>query len=276
MPHNLACVTEMPEGIDSRVKIIPPPGDFEDVRIPSWGPDKPQCLRRLAMFRPDAAAIFGERFVCMDLDCVIAGDLDPLFDITEDFKIYAGIPNPRRPYAGGMMLMTAGARSQVYTRFTPKAAAEAGRRFLGSDQAWISAVLPPGEATFGPADGVIWYGPPEQDRTNCRIMFFHGEPKPEPLVGRGDLWIMEHYRAETRGRCLILGYAETVWDDALSAYEKHGRFEAVIISPEVAEHWTAPVLAVISDEDRAERIAAMYGYEPVWCGRSELPERVVA
>ncbi|HEX2654266.1 MAG TPA: hypothetical protein VHN11_11535, partial [Xanthobacteraceae bacterium] len=256
------------EGIDPSVEIIKPPGDFEEVTIPTWGRNKPQCLRRLAMFRRDAAQIFGERFVCMDIDCVVAGDLDPVFDVPNDLKIYGGNPHPRRPYAGGMMLLTAGARPHVYEKFSPDAAALAGRRFLGSDQAWLSAVLAPGEATWGPEDGVVWYGIEQPHAENCRVMFFHGTPKPDQMVLAGDEWVSRHYRAEPRGRCLMLGYAETVWDDALAAYAQYGRFDAVIISPEVAEHWTGPVLAVVADEDRAERVAAMHGYEPVWCGRA--------
>jgi hypothetical protein len=97
--------------------------------------------------------IFGKRFVCMDLDCVITGNLDPLFDVPDDFKIFHGTGGGR-PYNGSMILMTAGARSQVYEQFNQEAAVEAGNKFLGSDQAWISQVLGPDEATWGPADGV--------------------------------------------------------------------------------------------------------------------------
>src|SRR4051812_18068532 len=67
IPHRVACVTDTPEGVDPSITIIPPPREFEDVRIPTWGEHKPQCLRRLSMFRRDAAEIFGQRFVCMDL-----------------------------------------------------------------------------------------------------------------------------------------------------------------------------------------------------------------
>lgn len=269
LPHQLACVTDMPAGIDPRVEIIPPPRDFEDIRIPSWGIGKPQCLRRLAMFRPDAAEIFGPRFVSMDIDVVIGDSLDPLFDVPDDFKIYAGSPHAKRGYAGGMWLMNAGARPQVFQRFTPELAAEAGRRFIGCDQAWISYVLGPGEATWGPDDGVIWWGPPAVKCSGCRIMFFHGFPKPPELVAAGhDAWIAEHYRSNAgRGRCLMLGHAGTVWEEALAAFSQYGRFQGVIVSPEAAEHWRWPVLAVTADEDKADRIARMYGYEPVWCGR---------
>src|SRR3546814_18283214 len=78
MPHRIACVTDMPEGIDRSVEIITPPGEFLDISNPRWSNGRPQCYRRLSMFRRDAGAIFGERFVSMDLDVVVGGPLAPL------------------------------------------------------------------------------------------------------------------------------------------------------------------------------------------------------
>lgn len=269
MPHRIACVTDMPEGIDPSIEIIAPPRDFEGVKIPTWGPARPQCLRRIAMFGPKAGALFGERFVCMDLDCVVPGPLDPLFETDAEFKIYRGTA-PGRLYNGSMMLMNAGARPQVYDRFNAAEAAEAGRKFIGSDQAWISHVLGPNERTWGPEDGVIWW-----DRTRhvlpegTRLVFFPGYHKPWQFAENGaGNWISEHYRRDTKGRCLILGYANTVWDEAAEALDD-GAFDAVIASPEAAEHWPGEILALANDDNQAERMAHMHGFEDfVFCGRS--------
>ena len=46
-PHRIACVTDLPEGIDPSIEIIAPPRDFEGITIPTWGPQRPQCLRRI-------------------------------------------------------------------------------------------------------------------------------------------------------------------------------------------------------------------------------------
>ncbi len=269
IPHRLACVTDIPAGIDPSIEIIDSPRDFEDVRIPTWGPDKPQCLRRLAMFAPDAGERFGERFVSMDMDCVIADSLDPLFDTDADFKMYRGTSG-ERPYNGSMLLMTAGARPQVYDRFTPEGAAEAGQKYVGSDQAWISHVLGRGEATWGPEDGVCWYSRMGMRLTpNPRLLFFPGTPKPWEVADRNqNPFVVEHYRAEGRGRCLVLGYGPTVWADAEAAM-RDGPYAAVIASPEAAEHWTGEVFAIARHDRHAERIARMNGFEPVFCGRSE-------
>jgi hypothetical protein len=56
----------------------------------------PSCYRRLRAFAPDIAATFGQRFVSIDLDCVITGDLRPLWNRSEDFVIW-GDTNPQHP-----------------------------------------------------------------------------------------------------------------------------------------------------------------------------------
>ncbi|HEY4136487.1 MAG TPA: hypothetical protein VGO34_14880 [Alphaproteobacteria bacterium] len=268
-PHRIACVTDMPDGIDPWIDIITPPRDFVSVCIPTWGVDKPQCLRRIALFRPDAADIFGARFVSMDMDCVITGEIAPLFADAADFKMYRGTTN-ERPYNGSMLMMTAGARSQVYERFTPAAAEQAGRQYVGSDQAWISYVLGRGEATWGVEDGVGCYGssllPPPDAR---RLTFFPGTPKPWQLAETGgDAWVQDNYRGGMRGRCLILGYAPTVWDEAAIALQS-GAFDSVVASPEAARHWPAAVTAIARSDEDALRISAMLGHDEfTFCGRT--------
>lgn len=273
MSHRIACVTDMPEGIDPSIEIIAPPRDFEGIRIPTWGPARPQCLRRIAMFSPKAAETFGERFVCMDMDCVVSGPLDPLFETDAEFKIFRGTA-PGRFYNGSMMMLTAGARPQVYERFNATEAAEAGRKFIGSDQAWISHVLGPNEQTWGPEDGVRWWNRQrsEQMPQGIRLMFFPGYFKPWQFVeNMFDDWVLDHYRRSPSGRCLILGYADSVWDEAAIALDT-GSFDAVIASPEAAEHWPGEILAIANDDAQAERMARMHGFDDVtFCGRTKPP-----
>lgn len=198
MPHRIACVTDQPEGIDSSVAIIPPPRDFEHVRVPSWNEKKPQCLRRLSMFSPNAGRIFGDRFVCMDLDVVIGDDLTPLFNVKDDFRMMIGTEPRLRPYNGSMVMMTAGARPQVYTDFTPDRATAASRHFLGSDQAWIAFSLGWGEKTWSEKDGALWFSPRYAfQMPKCRLMFFPGLPKPWEVTGQRplDQWVQRHYVA---------------------------------------------------------------------------------
>ncbi|HQS15027.1 hypothetical protein [Reyranella sp.] len=195
LEHEIAVVTDMPAGIDPGIRIIPPPGDFEDVRLPTWGARKPQCLRRLAMFERSAADwLHAERVVSMDLDCVIADSLDPLFDTDDDFRIAKGTATSRR-YNGSLMMLRLGARPQVFDTFTREKAVLAGLKHLGSDQAWIASAIP-NEKTWGAADGVRFWTPTRRV-TEARVVFFAGAVgKPwevdDPLVAR-------HYPAMERG-----------------------------------------------------------------------------
>lgn len=260
IPHRLAVVTDEPLDIPG-VEIIPPPREFETLRIPSWPDAKPQCLRRLAMFRADAAAVFGERFVCMDLDCVISGPLDPLFT-RHDFRIMKGTA-PGRPFNGSMMMLKAGARPQVYEQFTHEGAIAAGRKFLGSDQAWISHVLGPAEAVWDVSHGVDWWKP----GTTAPLLFFPGSVKPWEVIRR-DPFVAEHYRRDESGRGLILGRGKAVWDEAEAALDR-GQFDGVIALHEAARHWPGPVDALADDEGHAVELAAMLGFgETVFCGRA--------
>jgi len=191
MPHRIACVTD--QTVPFGVERIDPPREFEDIQ-PKWGPRKPNCFRRLSMFRRDAAKLFGERFVCMDLDCVIGGPLDPLFDREDDFIIFKGT-HESRPYNGSMMLLTAGCRPQVYERFDQTGADVSGERFHGSDQAWIAHVLGPNEETWGEADGV-WHFHRYLQRARKvepTILFFPGKRKPWELA-QVFPWMRENYR----------------------------------------------------------------------------------
>lgn len=177
MPHRIACVTDQP--LPDGVERIDPPGDFEDVQ-PRWGPQRPNCYRRLSMFRRDAARLFGRRFVCMDLDCVIGGDLDPLFNRRDDLVLFKGT-EPNRPYNGSMMLIRAGCRPQLFEKFSQAAADESGDKFVGSDQSWLAHCLGWGEKTWSESDGVWWFGPhylKQIRKAEPRVLFFPGRRKP--------------------------------------------------------------------------------------------------
>jgi hypothetical protein len=192
MKHKLLCVTTETD-LPPNVVRIDPPGEFEDVS-PTWGPRKPNCFRRLVMFRSDAAKTFGKRFVSMDLDCIVGGPLDPLFNRPEDFVIYRGT-HPSRPYNGSLMLLRACSRPQLYETFNQAGADASGAAFHGSDQAWIAHCLGPNEATWDRSDGV-WHLHeylPQARKANPTILFFPGKRKPWELH-RVFPWMREHYR----------------------------------------------------------------------------------
>lgn len=184
MPHRFVCVTDDPAHVACET-------------IPVWdGPladkvheKRPNCYRRLYAYSKEAEELFGERFVSVDLDVVVTGDLDPLFeplaDGDVDFQIWGAYTHPTTPYNGSMWGMRAGARSHVWEQFNPETTpGEARRRnFFGSDQAIMSMLLSSDEAVWTQEDGVYGYRndlrrTPHALPDNARLVFFHGRLKP--------------------------------------------------------------------------------------------------
>jgi hypothetical protein len=199
-PHRFVCVTDDVEGLDPAIDIVPLWNDYADLPSPAGGKN-PSCYRRLRAFAPDIGDVFGPRFVSLDLDCVIVGDLTPLWDRPEDFVIW-GDTNPSTFYNGSMFLMTAGARARVWTEFNPARSPQLAKAagHFGSDQGWISYCLGPHEAKWSRADGVYSYrndlAPNGASNlpADARITLWHGSVDPWTPNGQRLGWVREHYR----------------------------------------------------------------------------------
>jgi hypothetical protein len=196
-PHRFICVTDNPSGLSASVEVVPLWSEFGDLPSPHGG-NNPSCYRRLRMFAPEIAGVVGERFVCVDLDTVITGDVRPLWNRPEDFVMW-GETDRRSWYNGSMFLMTAGARRQVIEKFdarlSPAQAKAAGK--FGSDQGWISYCLGPGEATWTRKDGVYSFrvhlkngGKLPRD---ARMVMFHGHIDPWSKEAQRIAWVRQHY-----------------------------------------------------------------------------------
>lgn len=197
-PHRFVCITDDPQGLDHAVQIVPLWTDHADVPSPH-GNGNPSCYRRLKLFDPAIRELLGERFVAVDLDTVIVGDVTPLWDRPEDFVIW-GETDPRSWYNGSMFLMTAGARRQVWESFdpvtSPQQAKSAGK--FGSDQGFISYCLGPGEATWTRADGVYSFRvhlakQPAVLPGNARMVMFHGKADPWSAEAQKLSWVREQW-----------------------------------------------------------------------------------
>lgn len=167
LPVTYCCVTDDPEGLDESIKYIPLPEFGSDIRTETWdiGKGLPQCYRRLIMWAPYAEELFGKRYMMIDLDTIIVGNIDHLLTRQEDVLIFRGTNLVKRPYNGSLVIMDANARPEVFTKFSQEGAVESGKRFVGSDQAWISHCLSEivdgklkgTEVTIGEKEGVIHY-----------------------------------------------------------------------------------------------------------------------
>jgi hypothetical protein len=200
-PHRFVCVTDDAAGIDPEVEIVRAWNDFADVPSPTGAVRNPSCYRRLRMFHPEIGRVFGDRFVSLDLDMVITGDLQPVWDRSEDIVLY-GDTNPRTFYNGSMILMSAGVRPEVWIDFdpvhSPQRSKLAGHH--GSDQGWISHRLGAGEAKWSHKDGVYSYrndlAPHGASRlpADARVVIFHGAVDPWAPQGQRLSWVQEFWR----------------------------------------------------------------------------------
>lgn len=201
-PHRFSCITDDPTGIDTkRVRVIPLWRDHATLQS-AYGRRNPSCYRRLKLFSPDMATLIGPRFVSTDLDVVLTGDCIPIFDRPEDFVIIkSATTGPRYLYNGSALLMTAGARRQVWDDFHPVRSLRetVAKRLFGSDQAWISLKLGPGEATWDTVDGVYsWRIHLEPNGgalpANAKFVAFHGSDDPWTARAQEHAWVRENYR----------------------------------------------------------------------------------
>jgi len=200
-PHRFSCITDQTEGFDPEVRIIPLWTDHA-TRPSIYGPDTPNCHRRLKAFSEEMKLLIGVRFVSFDLDAVVTGDLTPVLNRKEDFIIW-GPDGRRTPYNGSMWMMNAGARKQVWERFEAnpeKAIRRAnGAGFYGSDQAWMCYALGPHEKRWRAEDGVYSYRMHVKNNhgklpKDARIVFFEGHYDPDNAVTQRQCpWIKEHY-----------------------------------------------------------------------------------
>jgi hypothetical protein len=137
----------------------------------------------------------------MDLDCVVGGPLDPLFNRPEDLVLYKGTA-PNRPYNGSLQLITAGCRPKVFEDFTAEGARISGEEFTGSDQAWLAHKLGPREKVWSEKDGVFWWGPLYRGmakKVKPRLLFFPGKIKPWDIARiRLDPFTTNNYRIGER------------------------------------------------------------------------------
>lgn len=161
------------------------------------------CFARLRMFdqqwqfsrdiAPD------DRMVCIDLDCVITGDLDPLFLRPDPFVILTGANavNPC-PFNGSLWMLRAGYRPDVWGDFSLEAAAKIPFYAFPDDQSWFAHKIPDASAwQVGPRSGVYAFkkpGWPDGDALpkDARLVAFPGWRDPSKF---GHLsWVKEHWR----------------------------------------------------------------------------------
>lgn len=167
------------------------------------------CFARLRMFDPKWQGRLGialdERIVGIDLDVVVVGKLDPIFNRGGSFRILGGAnaANPC-PFNGSLMMLRAGAHSEVWSDFSLEAAAKVPFYEFPDDQGWIWHKLPNAEVWKVGADSGVyafqkpgWEGPGLN--TNhipdaARLVVFPGWRSPEQFKHLP--WVRDNWRGQ--------------------------------------------------------------------------------
>lgn len=166
-----------------------------------WLTKTPGCLVRLRMFDPvwqqRHDIKIGDRVACVDLDVVVTGGLDPVFDRDDEFCILQGVnaSNPC-PYNGSIWMLKAGARQDVWFDFSIENVSRVPYDKFPDDQAWFAAKIPNAGA-WGPADGVYAFQKPgwpkgENIPVNARVVAFPGWRDPSKFTHLG--WVRENWQ----------------------------------------------------------------------------------
>jgi hypothetical protein len=205
-PHRFLCMVDRLEGrepiegvgyrlIVNSGDLLKVKGCFARLRIfdPQW-----QFLREIA---PD------DIIVNIDLDTVITGLLDPLFDRPEPFVIMQdGNAHNPCPFNGSMQMLRAGYRPDVWTDFSLEAAAKTKFYEFPDDQGWLWDRIPDAAGwKCGDSSGVYVFrkpGWPGWDSKNpaqfdndlpagARLVTFSGWRSPEKFQNIG--WVKDHW-----------------------------------------------------------------------------------
>lgn len=161
----------------------------------------PGCFCRLRMFDPAWQAKHGltGRIVCMDLDLIVTGPLDPLFDRPEPFVILQGAnaSNPC-PYNGSLQMLRAGAHAEIWRDFSVDAARKVPYFAFPDDQGWLAARLQDAAGwQAGPSSGVYAFAKPGWPKGSAlpdgaRMVAFPGRRDPCQFTHLD--WVKENWR----------------------------------------------------------------------------------
>jgi hypothetical protein len=217
LPFEHVCVTDMPDDIVPWVRIVP--------MWPELG-GYGKCYRRLKVFDPAMRQVLGPRIVSIDLDTVITGNIDHLFNRPEPFVIWGDRTQvdaaAGTPYCGSLFMLEIGYRPDVWRGFDPAVALglRKAKGWVGSDQAWMAHTIE-GAPVWTKRDGVFSFRldiqlriglrpggmiagrnrparPQNRDGSlpeAARIVFFHGAEDPSQThLHVHHKWISEHWR----------------------------------------------------------------------------------
>lgn len=200
LPHRVVCISDE-AGFSGDVCVIPTPAKaLELAKLKTLeGAHFPSCFRRLWLFS-DEARILGERVLLTDIDVVLTGNIDHLFDAPDEpfigWRPLARWGDKKR-IGGGLYLMRTGAYTEVWNGFRGEESMLEARQagYRGSDQAWLSYKLADKVPVFGDDSGLYSIRDLADGRkplpTDACLVQFNGVKKP----WQSNLsWVKENWR----------------------------------------------------------------------------------
>jgi hypothetical protein len=180
---------------------IPLPLSFDIAPIPDPDLIGRSCFCRLRMFDPDwqRAHKLDDRIVAIDIDAVITGPLDDLFDRDDAFMILQDVnaANPCR-FNASLMMIRSGAYASAWTEFSLDKAKRMPFYEFPDDQGWLWHLFPKAHGwKAGASSGVYgfqkpgWPGGVDLPR-GARIVAFIGWRKPDKFQDLS--WVRQHWR----------------------------------------------------------------------------------
>lgn len=161
------------------------------------------CFCRLRLFDPawqaEQEIELGDRIVCMDLDSIVTGAVDTLFDRDDPFSILQGANRHQFKFNGSIFSVVAGAYPEVWSGFSLQEARRIPFAEFPDDQQWMEAKiqLHPDAWQVGSASGIYAMGKPgwpagEALPEDARLVVFPGWRDPAKFQHLG--WVREHWR----------------------------------------------------------------------------------
>jgi hypothetical protein len=177
---DFVCFTDNPIGISKKVRVLPLPFD-----APGW-------WGKMGLYMPSIPGISTERLLFLDLDIVITGSIDEAIEWPSDHVMARdwpegwwpeGDPKSKVPNSS-VILLKIGSRAEIWEAFK-----QAGFPCQKSQQGWVNDRFGKSFDLF-PDKIVQSYKLHRLENKvclDCKIVMFHGKPKPPECGG----WVKE-------------------------------------------------------------------------------------
>jgi hypothetical protein len=191
VPFQLFCITDNAEGLlNQDIALVPMFTKWAGVKKPQGyrSADNDLCQRRLAMFDRQFLEVQSGRFLHLDLDTVITGDITDMI-VRPEPLIMAARPKMKHRVMPGFMLFDRGYLHELWETFhgdPQRSDMELIDNFVSSRN-----LNPP---TWTEADGVyghIYIKKAGHLPKDARVVMFYGPGKPHEVDAA---WVKEHWR----------------------------------------------------------------------------------